>query len=426
MPASNISSRSQAEISAGNSRPLDDRVNYNEQSQCFDDDSFIQTAFGNPDLTCEAVASQGLCSTLAASGIDNRCCHSCEHHRRNMRDDSEEIVHHVFILLEEFKRRRMQDSHGFLFPDAVAVIVGQPTCPLASFADRVNTASAICCAESECPGDRVPERCSFDCARAFTTLLSDCRGILGPLLGDDLHKFQEFGNLCTNLDVRSLVNAIHTSHCWFCGDGINDEDEQCDTGDDLSECSSSPCQNGGECYDGIREVLGNQDADYTCQCPEGFAGNACEEEVPPVYLCHGDERVDCAGNATCTHTGPGTHDCDCFVGFSGDGHTCAQQGETRCLADCTLEVRCPPLAPLEGGTVELTNGNIALSVATYTCESGNPPSDGNATRTCQADGSWSGTAPTQCGVPCGSSPSDCMTSDGCRSPAGRCVGEPHL
>ena len=63
----------QAEISAGNSRPLDDRVNNNEQSQCFDDDSFIQTAFGNPDLTCEAVASQGLCSTLAASGIDNRC-----------------------------------------------------------------------------------------------------------------------------------------------------------------------------------------------------------------------------------------------------------------------------------------------------------------------------------------------------------------
>ena len=125
-----------------------------------------------------------------------------------MRDDSEDIVEHVFILLEEFKRRRMQDGQGFLFPDSVATMVTQPTCPLSSFADRVNSASAICCADTECPGDRVPEQCSFDCARAFTTLLSDCRGILGPLLGDDLRKFQEFGNLCSNLDVRSLVLAI--------------------------------------------------------------------------------------------------------------------------------------------------------------------------------------------------------------------------
>ena len=56
-----------AEIGAYNSSA---NGGHNEQSQCFDDDSFIQTAFGNPDLTCVAVASQGLCSTLAASGID--------------------------------------------------------------------------------------------------------------------------------------------------------------------------------------------------------------------------------------------------------------------------------------------------------------------------------------------------------------------
>ena len=56
-----------AEIAANNGS-----AEHNEQAQCFDDDSFIQTAFGNPDLTCVAVASQGLCSTLAASGIDNR------------------------------------------------------------------------------------------------------------------------------------------------------------------------------------------------------------------------------------------------------------------------------------------------------------------------------------------------------------------
>eukprot|EP01046_Picozoa_sp_COSAG06_P037811 COSAG06_NODE_4303_length_4382_cov_1.437310_7_plen_186_part_00 len=39
---------------------------------------------------------------------------------------------------------------------------------------------------------------------------------------------------------------------------------------------------------------------------------------------------------------------------------------------------------------------ISPSVATYTCDGGNPPTDGDATRTCQEDGSWSGVAPTSC------------------------------
>ena len=96
----------------------------------------------------------------------------------------------------------------------------------------------------------------------------------------------------------------------------------------------------------------------------------------------------------------------------------------------TLEVRCPPLPPLEGGTIELTNGLIAPdatytcgSVATYTCdgEDSGPPSDGDATRTCQPDGSWSGTAPTSCASPCGQAPEDCFSNDGCLTPQGRCV-----
>ena len=103
-----------------------------------------------------------------------------------------------------------------------------------------------------------------------------------------------------------------------------------------------------------------------------------------------------ATTTTCTHTGPGTHDCACIYGYGGDGHTCTQQGTTRCLPDCTLEVHCPALPEVEGATITLSNGNIAPSTATYTCDGGGPPQDGDATRTCQADGSWSGTAPTSC------------------------------
>ena len=115
-------------------------------------------------------------------------------------------------------------------------------------------------------------------------------------------------------------------------------------------------------YDGdfTRNTLDGH-GEYTCQCAEGFGGDSCEEVVPAVYLCHDDERTDCDDHATCMHTGPGTHDCTCIYGFAGDGHSCAEQGTTRCLADCTLEVHCPALPELEGATITLSNGNIAPS-----------------------------------------------------------------
>jgi len=67
------------------------------------------------------------------------------------------------------------------------------------------------------------------------------------------------------------------------------------------------------------------------------------------------------------------------------------------LHGCILEVHCPSLPPVDGATISYTDGNFAPSVATYSCDAYvKPPQDGNASRTCQADGSWSGVAPTRC------------------------------
>ena len=37
---------------------------------------------------------------------------------------------------------------------------------------------------------------------------------------------------------------------------------------DINDCKGNPCNNGGNCTDGI--------ATYTCTCPDGFRGSDCE------------------------------------------------------------------------------------------------------------------------------------------------------
>ena len=46
---------------------------------------------------------------------------------------------------------------------------------------------------------------------------------------------------------------------------------------DIDECVSIPCQNGGNCTDGI--------AEYTCECIPGHTGDNCETSGLYVYVC---------------------------------------------------------------------------------------------------------------------------------------------
>jgi len=189
-----------ADITWDNSRPQDQRESHADVV-CVDDDVFIQQAVGNDGVTCATAAASGLCPTLEASGIASRCCISCQGHRR----------------AEE------------LFPSGYQSWYRANSCPLNRLADRSDLVSRTCCADRACAGG-IPQSCTFECTRAFTSFMSDCRDTMAPLLGDDMAKYESFGNLCTNLDVHSLVMALHTAHCWFCGDGNQDDDEQCDGG----------------------------------------------------------------------------------------------------------------------------------------------------------------------------------------------------
>ncbi|XP_062467113.1 sushi, nidogen and EGF-like domain-containing protein 1 isoform X4 [Pezoporus occidentalis] len=109
---------------------------------------------------------------------------------------------------------------------------------------------------------------------------------------------------------------------------------------DTDECQSEPCKNGGTCQD--------LPASFTCYCPEGFVGTQCETEVDACesspcqnggecesyrgsYLCvcpegffgyHCETASDpcfsspCGSRGYCL-PGNGTHSCTCKVSYTG-------------------------------------------------------------------------------------------------------------
>ena len=51
---------------------------------------------------------------------------------------------------------------------------------------------------------------------------------------------------------------------------------------DIDDCKSKPCQNEGDCYDGIN--------DYVCRCKQGYKGKNCQKSkhficfLNPVHM----------------------------------------------------------------------------------------------------------------------------------------------
>ena len=48
---------------------------------------------------------------------------------------------------------------------------------------------------------------------------------------------------------------------------------------DINECASKPCKNGGKCKDGVNK--------YTCTCAEGYTGTSCQTGMcTKINLCN--------------------------------------------------------------------------------------------------------------------------------------------
>lgn len=68
---------------------------------------------------------------------------------------------------------------------------------------------------------------------------------------------------------------------------------------DINECKSEPCENGGNCTDGVNQ--------YTCDCSPGYSGGNCEVNVDDCW------PEPCV-NGICIDKVNG-YSCDCFEGF---------------------------------------------------------------------------------------------------------------
>uniref|UniRef100_A0AAQ5WXD6 Delta-like protein n=1 Tax=Amphiprion ocellaris TaxID=80972 RepID=A0AAQ5WXD6_AMPOC len=77
--------------------------------------------------------------------------------------------------------------------------------------------------------------------------------------------------------------------------------------ENINDCASSPCKNGGTCIDGINS--------FKCFCPDGWNGSLCDVDVNEC------SRDPCQNGGTCVGGGD-TFTCICKDGWKGP--TCAQ------------------------------------------------------------------------------------------------------
>ena len=115
------------------------------------------------------------------------------------------------------RRRTQTESDGALFD---LVSINSPTCPMNELLDRSHEVEWHCCGNGECPNG-LPDGCTFDCGRLFTSFLSDCNQTVHSAFSEGtVSEYVAFGDECSRMDPMSMVRAIDSSFCTTCGDNV--------------------------------------------------------------------------------------------------------------------------------------------------------------------------------------------------------------
>jgi hypothetical protein len=195
----------------------------------------------------------------------------------------------------------------------------------------------------------------------------------------------------------------------------------------VSPCDPNPCANGGFCAE-------DGEGSFSCSCASGYEGSTCATRVAcPTLSAPANGSVDrtvgsygdvatygCTTGYTLSG-GSSARTCEASGAWSGsapscerlttpcdpspcmNGGTCTLDGATsfRCAcqpgfsgATCESASPCPSLTQPAYGFLDRTTASVG-QVATYSCRSGYYlwGNGGSPTRTCQADGQWTGSQP---------------------------------
>eukprot|EP01052_Picozoa_sp_SAG31_P008962 SAG31_NODE_461_length_15359_cov_8.989253_1_plen_2385_part_10 len=134
-------------------------------------------------------------------------------------------------------------------------------------------------------------------------------------------------------------------------------DSRCEV--NIDDCASMPCNGNGECHDRIHS--------YECACLPGYISENCEVRV---VVCDPDDN-QCNASAACWYNGPFIDpQCYCNVGFNGDGRRCEDIDE--CASSPCYRGNCTE-SNASDATYRCTcdRGWIGVNcdVETYECES---------------------------------------------------------
>ncbi|XP_023267421.1 protein eyes shut homolog [Seriola lalandi dorsalis] len=280
--------------------------------------------------------------------------------------------------------------------------------------------SGPCLNGAQCQESDIPGEFSCTCPPFFS----------GPLCNQPYDPCDPLHNPCLH-NSTCLTRSDGTASCR-CPAGF--EGSWCEI--DTNECSSNPCQNQGDCVDGVNS--------YSCDCKMGFAGHHCEEDInectsspchnagicedlvnefrcicPPGYfgtLCDLDvnecEVSPCLHEGICINT-PGGFKCVCRPGYSGArcevnidecvSNPCQNSG--RCIdAPNRYHCSCP-------------DGFIGLHCETNTDECMSAPclhgscKDGIRSYSCLCESGWTGSRCETNIDDCASSP--CLNGGSC-------------
>ena len=177
------------------------------------------------------------------------------------------------------------------------------------------------------------------------------------------------------------------------GDGLGDACDGCEPGYFGLACTpcpggaATPCSGHGTCDDGIAGT-------GMCTCAEGWQGTDCAADVDECAT----GEANCDAHATCSNT-PGSFECGCDAGWSGDGVVCVDVDECATgAAPCDAHATCANTPGAFTCTCDAGWSGDGVSCADVDeCAAGTDDCDVHATCTnapgsfsCACDGGWSG------------------------------------